>query len=708
VEKQVVIEFVRDDSSNKNVGQYEVISASVVDDVADNNYVVELAQTNEGKVVINPKLVNVEWVVDSNLVYSGIEKSVEASYRDNSNNKIDLLVDISKNSSPSTLVNAGVYNLTASMISSNNNYELVNFEKTIEIEKADSVFSGDQRQFTTYNGLPQRVNVGLNHNEGVITYGDFGNCVNAHLTSSQTCTISVSVAATENYKAISGNFYLHINPYVLEVTPGSFEFTYGTVLGQYSVYNKYDGVNNEKVDVYFSKSKNDIYLDVGVYDIISVFKTNNSNYKAVMVDNSGEGKIKINPAPVEIEFYYYENLVYDGEIKKIEIRCEGADKDIVGLVVDYGDKVIKNAGDYRIDVSLTNKNYYITSNSYLEFSIAKAVYDISGLKLNSIKTKFNFKNHFIKLEGELPEGLRAIHTIDGHYGNGTSMPFKHTVKVIFEGDYENYHYVEPLVATLHLDMSWVFITLLLIIFVGIGIPVGIWLLIKFKIIKFRKRLKKKVIRRALKRSRELDYLNEFFREKKKSVPNLEEDVEEGILSETEGVKFIKNPVKVNPEDAIKMSFVDELFKSSYGTKQFYSEVKNELLSYDGVVSKIKRDYETFYLNNVPIAKLDVVDGVFYTYFALDPSQYKDEEYGHQNVVKEKDFASVPLKLKVDSITSLRHAKMFVRIIRKREGIKSVSNFIRTDYVKIYTAKDNSFKLFKKAFVKKGTKEYFED
>ena len=133
------------------------------------------------------------------------------------------------------------------------------------------------------------------------------------------------------------------------------------------------------------------------------------------------------------------------------------------------------------------------------------------------------------------------------------------------------------------------------------------------------------------------------------------------------------------------------------------------LSNEGIVQKIKRDYETFYLNNVPVAKLDVVDGVLYAYFALDPDQYKEESY-HQEKVnsKNKDFGSVPLKLKIDSIDALRHAKMFVRIIRRKEGLKFISNFIRVDYVAVYTAKDDTFKLFKKAFVKRGSKEYFED
>ena len=67
---------------------------------------------------------------------------------------------------------------------------------------------------------------------------------------------------------------------------------------------------------------------------------------------------------------------------------------------------------------------------------------------------------------------------------------------------------------------------------------------------------------------------------------------------------------------------------------------------------------------------------------------------------------VPLKLTVNSIESLRHAKMFVRIIRKRERIKAVSNFVRTDYVNIYTAKEGTFKLFRKTMARKD--EEIED
>lgn len=707
-QKQLVIEYLREDATNKNVGTYDVVSARIVENnIVDVNYFVEIPAVNVGKIVINPKIVNVEWDIEENLIYSGIEKRANAAYRSITNEEITLAVTIKKNDAVSLFVNAGVYEITASMVAVDNNYQLANYSKTVEIEKADSVFKGNQRQVTTYNGMPQKVTVTLNHNEGVVVYGDYSDCKNAHLSSSSTCTISVSAEATENYKAISGNFYLHINPYELEVEPELFEVPYGTMIGQYTLKSTYEGVNGEEVIVYFAKEGSSTDLNVGYYNIVSTYLSNNTNYKAIMIPNTGLNKIRVTPAPVEVRFYFYEGLVYDGNIKNIGIRYFGTEEDI-GLTVDYGDKeVIKNAGDYRINLTLTNPNFYIDGNDYLEFSIAKADYDISGLKLNSVKTTFNFKSHFINLEGELPKGVIATYTIDGRQGNGTYLPFKHTVKVSFEGDYENYNYIAPLTATLNIDMSWVWWTLLLIVVIAAGIPTGYILLVKYEVVKFRKKIKTRVVRKLLKRSKELDAMYAEFKAKRENAGVKENDVEEGILAEDIDANFIKERVNTTPEELIAMSFVDELFKSSYGTKQFYSEVKNELLSYEGVVSKIKRDFETFYLNNMPIAKLDVVDGVLYAYFALDPAQYKKEEY-HHTTAKEKEFTSVPLKLKVDSINSLRHAKMFVRIIRKKEGIKFVSNFVRTDYVSVYTAKESSFKLFKKAFVKKGTKEYYND
>ena len=327
---------------------------------------------------------------------------------------------------------------------------------------------------------------------------------------------------------------------------------------------------------------------------------------------------------------------------------------------------------------------------------------IKNLSLKDKKVKYDFKSHSIVLDGELPEGLKAVYTIDGEKGNGTYLPFKHTVKVTFEGDFVNYNSIDPLEATLHIDMTWVFVTVGLFITLVAILVVGFILLVKYEIIRLTDKEQRRRLRRVIRKNKAILAINEMFKENKKILENDEEVVIE------EDIAFVKNVVEVGGGTAIPLSFVDKLFKSDISTKEYYSEVKNELLSYEGIVSKIKRDYETFYINNIPVAKLDVVDGILHVYFALDPTQYRAEEYKHTNASKQKDFVAVPLKLIVKNIESLRHAKMFVRIIRKREKLKFASNFIRVDYVGVYTAKDNSIRLFKKKRVRRNSKESLED
>ena len=700
ISKELTIGYNRKNPSVNTVGEYDIVNISV----SDPNYEASFSASGSGKVVILPKEVDVEWDVDSNLVYDSNEKEILASYENIEGQKVLLVVEITDPSNVNAIVNAGTYEVTAKMRFANGNYKLNNTVKSIVVEKAESDFIGNNSQTVVYNGFAQKVDVSLNHNEGVLVLGDYSLCKNAHVSSQTSCAITVSVEETLNYKALTETFYLRIKPYSLIVEPELFEIPYGTAVGISNLRQVVKGVNNEDVLVYFSKEGSSSELSVGEYNIATAYLIGNPNYNVTLKEGSGVNKINIVPAEVEIRFFFYENLVYDGKVKDIKIKVDGTSDD-VGLQVDYnGKSVIKNAGQYRINVSLTNDNYRIVGDDYLEFSIAKANYDLSHLKLDDKKVKFNFKSHVISLEGDLPLGVSAHYTIDGNTGNGTYLPFDHEVIVSFTGDFENYNYVEPIKATLYIDMTWVFVTLGSVLGAVILAVVSLILMLKYGVIKFTNKVQRKRLRKVISKNRAILSINEMFRNKKEAY---EKAKEEEIIIE-EDVKFVKNPVEVPQEEIITLSFVDKLFRSDIITKQYYSDVKNELLSYEGVVSKIKRNFETFYVNNVPIAKFDVDNGELQVYFALDPVQYRKEEYGHKNVSRNKDFVAVPLKLTVNSIESLRHAKMFVRIIRKREKLKFSSTFIRNDYVAVYTAKDRSFSMFKKSKVKRGSKESLED
>lgn len=698
-EKLLKISYNRETPNNKNVGEYKITSISV----SDTNYNAFFSKQSKAKVVIIPRAVAVLWQVDDNLVYDGNEKSVSAVFKDINDEDVALKVSAKKNNVSSVIVNAGEYVLTADMIVNNINYTLVGESKTIVIDKAESILLGNQTQTTTYNGISQRVEVSANHNEKQVKYSDYRSCKNAHTITQSPCAITAYVEESENYYPVSKVFYLRIKPIELKVTPKVFKISYGRAIGMENLNDTYTGINGEEVLVFFSKEGSSSSLDVGYYNIANAYIYGTNNYTVVMEENSGLNKIQIVPAELEVKFYFYENLAYDGKEKDVQIQVTGTSEP-VDVVVDYnGKSVIKNAGKYRIDVSVNNDNYCIKGKNYIEFEIAKAKYNMNGIKLRDKEVRFNFNSHTIVLDGELPMGVNAKYTIDDRVGNGTYLPFSHVVKVTFDGDFQNYEYIEPLEATLYINMTWVFVTLGITIFVVMIAIIAFILLLKYEIIRFVDKEQKKRLRNVVRRNRAILAINEMFKENKKMLEVVEEDI---IIEED--VTFVKNVVDTPPQAMIMLSFVDKLFRADKGTKEYYSEVKNELLSYEGIVSKIKRDYETFYVNNVPVAKLDVVDGDLQVYFALDPTQYKKEEYKHVNVSKQKDFVAVPMKLTVKSIESLRFAKMFIRILRKREKLKFTSNFIRIDYVSVYTAKENSLRLFKKRRVKRGSKESIED
>ena len=64
--------------------------------------------------------------------------------------------------------------------------------------------------------------------------------------------------------------------------------------------------------------------------------------------------------------------------------------------------------------------------------------------------------------------------------------------------------------------------------------------------------------------------------------------------------------------------------------------------------------------------------------------------------KFEEHAHTPLRIDVNTTESLRHAKVFIRILRRKENLKSLTSFVRIDYEKFYTLKENFIpKMFKK-------------
>jgi len=130
-------------------------------------------------------------------------------------------------------------------------------------------------------------------------------------------------------------------------------------------------------------------------------------------------------------------LVYDGTAQTGV--PEGVGYTIVG-------NVATNAGNYEawatpVAACAWSDGYSGPTN--IQWSIARAVYDMGGVQFTNATFAADGEAHSIYVSGELPEGVEVSYT-----GNGKSEPGEYEVTASFAGDAENYEPIPDIKATM--------------------------------------------------------------------------------------------------------------------------------------------------------------------------------------------------------------------------------------------------------------------
>ena len=105
----------------------------------------------------------------------------------------------------------------------------------------------------------------------------------------------------------------------------------------------------------------------------------------------------------------------------------------------------------------------------------------------------------------------------------------------------------------------------------------------------------------------------------------------------------------------KKSFQSKLAQSQGNVQDYYSELKNALLSFKGIKNRLSWNYEAFNKGRVHIAKMDAKSKTLYLYLALDPSQFDDTKYGVVNVSAKRRYATTPTLIKIKGERKFKHA-----------------------------------------------------
>lgn len=129
------------------------------------------------------------------------------------------------------------------------------------------------------------------------------------------------------------------------------------------------------------------------------------------------------------------------------------------------------------------------------------------------------------------------------------------------------------------------------------------------------------------------------------------------------------------------SHTAKLIQSADGVKNYYSQIKNELLSYKGVRSRISWKYESFSVGRATIAKLAVRGKNLSLFLALDPKNYVDTKYIIDDKSEVAAYEKTPLLYRIKNDRRLNYSKELIAVAM--DGREKTEDYKQTDYAKEY-------------------------
>ena len=127
----------------------------------------------------------------------------------------------------------------------------------------------------------------------------------------------------------------------------------------------------------------------------------------------------------------------------------------------------------------------------------------------------------------------------------------------------------------------------------------------------------------------------------------------------------------------KKSFQSKLAQSMGNVQDYYSELKNALLTFKGVKNRLSWNYEAFNKGRVHVAKMDAKSKTLYLYLALDPAQFVDTKYAIVDVSAKRKYATTPTLIKIKGERKFKHA---LELIEKLCGEQMELNKVEAEKV----------------------------
>lgn len=178
----------------------------------------------------------------------------------------------------------------------------------------------------------------------------------------------------------------------------------------------------------------------------------------------------------------------------------------------------------------------------------------------------------------------------------------------------------------------------------------------------------------------------------------EEDEEEipapKAVSTEDGMIIFEEANKSVGNEVVRRTFLNKMSTQPDEIKQFYSELRNEFLSYRGITSRTTYPCVVFKYENQVIAKFTALSGVL----RLHLSQLVIEDYNYNkffqfSMADKKPYELVPFTTRVKSNRGMSNAKLLIADLMEKLGVERKTTHKEIDFASNFGPQE--FSLFKR-------------
>lgn len=141
-------------------------------------------------------------------------------------------------------------------------------------------------------------------------------------------------------------------------------------------------------------------------------------------------------------------------------------------------------------------------------------------------------------------------------------------------------------------------------------------------------------------------------------------------------------------EILERTFENKLRQSDDDAKEYYGVIKNKILSFDGVKSRVSKLADTFKCNGEVVCKMTVSGKTLLVNLCLDCSKYDAKYFKFVDVGDMSKFADTPMRIKIKNKLTLKRCLEIIDLMFAEKNVLS-SPIENVDYASQYPKVENA-------------------